>query len=99
MCIRDRREFEDANFDDYASYAGAISAAALRLVLLNIIERGVVDLPSILERGLLKDRRSRSSASSGIKPFGRPRARFERLVTIAYEISCIVAAIIVLSSM
>ena len=47
-------------------------------------------LPSILERGVLKERRSRSSASSGIKPFGRPRARLGILVTIAYETPCIV---------
>ena len=57
------------------------AAAALRLVLLNIIERGVVDLvlPSILERGLLKDRRSRSSASSGIKPFGLSSGAFRKI--------------------
>jgi hypothetical protein len=46
-------------------------------------------LPSILDRGVLKERSSRSNASSGIKPFGRPRARFAILVTAAYETPCI----------
>jgi hypothetical protein len=56
-------------------------------------------LPSILDRGVLKERWSRSIASSGIKPFGRPRARFAILVTVAYETPCIAAVSIVLLSM
>ena len=56
-------------------------------------------LPSILERGVLKERRSRFESFVGDKAFGRPGARFSILVTIAYEITCIAEVIIVLSRM